>query len=115
MELLVAAAIGLLTACGLYLMLRGRTFSLVLGLSMLSYACNLFIFAMGRLAVGAPPIIGDSAPGAAADPLPQALVLTAIVIGLATTAFILALALISFDTNGSDRVDCPEQPEDAVP
>ena len=56
MEILVAAAIGLLTACGLYLMLRGRTFSLVLGLSMLSYACNLFIFAMGRLAVGAPPL-----------------------------------------------------------
>ena len=113
MELLVAAAIGLLTACGVYLMLRGRTFSLVLGLSMLSYGGNLFIFAMGRLAVGAPPIVGDGAPGAA-DPLPQALVLTAIVIGLATTAFILALALVSFNANGSDRVDCPEQPEDAV-
>jgi multicomponent K+:H+ antiporter subunit C len=112
-ELLVAAAIGLLTACGLYLMLRGRTFSLVLGLTMLSYAGNLFIFGMGRLAVGVPPIVGEGGPGSA-DPLPQALVLTAIVIGLATTAFILALALVSFDATGTDRVDCSGQPEDAV-
>ena len=54
-ELLVAGAIGLLTACGIYLMLRGRTFPVVLGLMLLSYAVNLFIFAMGRLAVGVPP------------------------------------------------------------
>ena len=100
----MAAAIGLLTACGLYLMLRARTFPLVLGLTMLSYAGNLFIFAMGRLAVGVPPIVADGASGYA-DPLPQALVLTAIVIGLATTAFTVSLALVLFGASGTDHVD----------
>ena len=104
MELLVAGAIGLLTACGVYLMLRGRTFSLVLGLTLLSYAANLLVLAMGRLAVGVPPIVGDGASGYA-DPLPQALVLTAIVIGLATTAFTISLALVLFGASGTDHVD----------
>ena len=71
MEPLVAAAIGLLTACGMYLMLRGRTFPLVLGLTLLSYAANLFVLAMGRLAVGVPPLVADGVSGHA-DPLPQA-------------------------------------------
>ena len=61
-EILVAGAIGLLTACGVYLMLRGRTFPVVLGLMLLSYAVNLFIFAMGRLAVGVPPIVAGGRP-----------------------------------------------------
>jgi multicomponent K+:H+ antiporter subunit C len=109
-ELLVAAAVGLLTACGLYLMLRERTFPLVLGLGMLSHAGNLFIFAMGRLAAGVPPIVADGA-SESADPLPQALVLTAIVIGLATTAFTIALVLVLFGTTGTDRVDSVELAE----
>lgn len=109
MEILVAGAIGLLTACGLYLMLRGRTFPLVLGLTLLSYAGNLFIVGMGRLATGAPPIVAESA-RAYADPLPQALVLTAIVIGLATTAFTIALAVVLFGETGTDRVDGLELP-----
>ena len=88
-------------------------FDLVLGLAMLSYAGNIFILAMGRLAVGVPPIVGNGAPGAA-DPLPQALVLTAIVIGLATTAFTIALALVLSSATGADRVDCPEVSEDSV-
>ena len=104
MELLAASAIGLLTACGVYLMLRGRTFSLVLGLTLLSYAANFFIVAMGRLTVGAPPLVANSA-SSYADPLPQALVLTAIVIGLATTAFTISLALVLFAVSGSDHVD----------
>lgn len=104
MELLAAGAIGLLTACGVYLTLRGRTFPLVLGLTLLSYAANLFVLAMGRLAVGAPPIVTEAASGYA-DPLPQALVLTAIVIGLATTAFTISLALVLFATSGTDHVD----------
>ena len=104
MEPLVAAAIGLLTACGMYLMLRGRTFPLVLGLTLLSYAANLFVLAMGRLAVGVPPLVADGVSGHA-DPLPQALVLTAIVIGLATTAFTISLALVLFATSGTDHVD----------
>ena len=104
MEVLAAGAIGLLTACGVYLMLRGRTFPLVLGLTLLSYAANLFVLAMGRLALGVPPIVADTVSGHA-DPLPQALVLTAIVIGLATTALTIALALVLFGASGTDHVD----------
>lgn len=107
MELLVAAAIGLVTACAVYLLLRGRTFSVVLGLALLGYAVNFFIFVMGRLAVGVPPLVADGAAGYA-DPLPQALVLTAIVIGFATTAFVLELALRARDETGSDHVDGEE-------
>jgi multicomponent K+:H+ antiporter subunit C len=74
MELLVAGAIAVLAACGVYLCLRGRTFPVVLGLGLLSYAVNLFIVAMGRLQAGLPPLVADGADGYA-DPLPQALVL----------------------------------------
>ena len=104
MEILVAGAIGLLTACGIYLMLRGSSFPVVLGLMLLSYAVNLFIVAMGRLTVGRPPIVAAGA-AAYADPLPQALVLTAIVIGLATTVFAIVLALVVSVPTGDDAVD----------
>ncbi len=106
LELLVATGIGWVTACGVYLMLRGRTFPVVLGLTLLGYAVNVFIFAMGRLWVGAPPILRDGAP--VADPLPQALVLTAIVIGFATTGFIIEMALRSRHESGTDHVDGEE-------
>ena len=104
MEALFAIALGVVTACGVYLLLRGRTFPLVLGLSLLSYAVNVFIFTMGRLAMNAPPIVASDA-AAYADPLPQALVLTAIVIGFAMTGFILELALRTARETGSDHVD----------
>jgi multicomponent K+:H+ antiporter subunit C len=107
MEFLVTSAIGLLTACGVYLMLRARTFPVVLGLTLLSYAVNLFIFATGRLAVGAPPLIADGT-SAWADPLPEALVLTAIVIGFATTGFAIELAVRTRDETGTDHVDGAE-------
>lgn len=104
MELLVASAIGMLVSGGVYLMLRARTFPVVLGLTLMSYAVNLFIFVMGRLAPGKPPIIG--APGLDySDPLPQALVLTAIVIGFGMTAFVLVLAVRARQELGSDHVD----------
>ncbi|TSE23871.1 Na(+)/H(+) antiporter subunit C1 [Tepidimonas sediminis] len=103
MEFLVASGLGLVTACGIYLLLRGRTFPVVLGLSLLSYAVNVFIFVMGRLWTDAHPILGSGE--TAVDPLPQALVLTAIVIGFATTGFIVELALRSAHENGSDHVD----------
>ncbi len=103
MEFLLATGIGFVTACAIYLMLRGRTFPVVLGLSLLGYAVNVFIFAMGRLWSNAQPIlVGD---GPVADPLPQALVLTAIVIGFATTGFVIELALRSRHEGGSDHVD----------
>lgn len=108
MEALLAGLIGLLTACGVYLLLRGRTFPVVLGLTLLSYAVNLFLFAMGRLTVGQPPVIAPGATGHA-DPLPQALVLTAIVIGFAMTAFLIVLALKARAELGSDHVDGQER------
>lgn len=103
MEFLVATGIGMVTACGIYLLLRGRTFPVVLGLSLISYAVNVFIFVMGRLWIDAQPIVMGDKP--MADPLPQALVLTAIVIGFATTGFIVELALRSYHGTGSDHVD----------
>ena len=104
MEALVAIIIGTLTACGVYLALRARTFPVVLGLTLLSYAVNLFLFAMGRLTIGQPPLISDAATGYA-DPLPQALVLTAIVISFAMTAFVIMLSLRAYSALGSDHVD----------
>ena len=104
MEALIALIIGVLTACGVYLALRARTFPVVLGLTFLSYAVNLFLFAMGRLTIGQPPIIDPDASGYA-DPLPQALVLTAIVISFAMTAFVIMLSLKARAELGNDHVD----------
>lgn len=101
MELLLAAGIGILTAVGLYLVLRAHTFPVILGLTFLSYAVNLFLFAMGRLAIDRPPVIVPDAV-AYTDPLPQALVLTAIVISFGMTALIVVLALRGFLETGSD-------------
>ena len=106
LEFLVASGIGIVTATGIYLILRGRTWPVVLGLSLLGYAVNVFIFAMGRLWQDAAPIL--SAGGRVADPLPQALVLTAIVIGFATTGFVIEMALRSRHETGSDHVDGQE-------
>jgi multicomponent K+:H+ antiporter subunit C len=106
LEFLVATGIGFVTATGIYLILRGRTWPVVLGLSLLGYAVNVFIFAMGRLWQDAAPIL--SAGGRVADPLPQALVLTAIVIGFATTGFVIEMALRSRHETGTDHVDGQE-------
>ncbi len=104
MEALIAIILGTLTACGVYLILRARTFPVVLGLTFLSYAVNLFLLIMGRLTVANPPIILDGITDYA-DPLPQALVLTAIVIGFAMTAFVIVLALKAHAELGNDHVD----------
>ncbi|AWB47556.1 Na+/H+ antiporter subunit C [Gemmobacter aquarius] len=104
MEILIAIAIGLLAACGLYLVLRQRTWPLIVGLSLMSYSVNLFLFASGRLAPGLPPIISKTAT-AYTDPLPQALVLTAIVISFGMTAVIVLMALGAWLTAGHDRTD----------
>jgi multicomponent K+:H+ antiporter subunit C len=106
--LLFALCVGVLTATGIYLLLRSRTFDVILGLTLLSYAVNVFIFLMGRIAIGKPPIIEKSlAPTLAnyADPLPQALVLTAIVISFAMTAVMLVIALRAHAQTGTDHVD----------
>lgn len=103
MEALFASLIGVLTAVGIYLMLRLRTFPVILGLTFLSYAVNLFIFASGRLRVNAAPIIGTTE--VYADPLPQALVLTAIVISFGMTAVLMIMAIGGQLEAGHDRVD----------
>ena len=111
MLLLLTLFIGTLAASGTWLLLRSRTFDAILGLTLLSYAVNLFIFAMGRVRVNAVPIVE---PGVAAtlathaDPLPQALVLTAIVISFAMTALLLGIALRTRGETGSDHVDGEE-------
>ena len=103
MEALAALTLAVLVTCGVYLVLRARTFPVVLGLSLLSYAVNLFLFFTGRLVTGAPPLAGAATP--TADPLPQALVLTAIVIGFGMTAFVVILALRARGELGNDHVD----------
>ena len=104
LEFLVASSIAVLTASGIYLCLRGRTFPVVLGLAMLSYAINVFLFAMGRLIIDRPPIYDKAATGYA-DPLPQALVLTAIVIAFGMTSLVVVLALRTYLETGTDQVD----------
>jgi multicomponent K+:H+ antiporter subunit C len=104
LELLVASAAAVMTGVGVYLLLRARTFAVILGLTFLSYAVNVFLFSMGRLAVNQPPIVSPSAADYT-DPLPQALVLTAIVISFGMTALIVVLALRGFLESGTDGVD----------
>jgi multicomponent K+:H+ antiporter subunit C len=111
MELVLALAIGVLAGSGVWLLLRPRTFQLLLGFSLVSYAVNLFIFSMGSLAIGKEPILVDGvAPELAryADPTPQALVLTAIVINFAMTALLLVVLLASRGATGTDHVDGAE-------
>lgn len=108
MEVILALAIGVLGGCGVWLVLRPRTFQVLMGLSLLSYAVNLFIFAMGSLFEDKPPIVQPGLTPSLehyTDPMPQALVLTAIVIGFATTGFVVELALRSRHENDSDHVD----------
>ena len=111
MELALASAIGILTTAGVYLLLRARSFDVILGLTLLSYATNLLIFSGGRLVPGKPPVLRDGVPADLAhytDPLPQALVLTAIVIGFATTALYLVMIIGARGLTGSDHVDGEE-------
>ncbi|MGO1233184.1 MAG: Na+/H+ antiporter subunit C [Marinobacter sp.] len=103
MELVFALVIGTLTATGVYLLLRARTFPVVMGLTLLSYGVNLFLFSSGRLATGQQPILGSTENYA--DPFPQALVLTAIVIGFAMTAFLVVMSLRNLADNDDDHVD----------
>ena len=108
MEFLVASAIGVLTAGGIYLLLRLRTFPVILGISLLTYAVNVFLFASGRLAMDMPPILRDGV-DAYTDPLPQALVLTAIVISFGMTAVVVIIALGSWLACNDDYVEAMDQ------
>ena len=106
MELILAVSIGVLAGSGVWLLLRPRTFQVIIGLSLLSYAVNLFIFSMGRLRTFAAPVLeGQDQTAGFADPVPQALVLTAIVIDFAMTALFLVVVLASRGLTGTDHVD----------
>jgi multicomponent K+:H+ antiporter subunit C len=112
MELIIAIAIGVLAGSGVWLLLRPRTFQVIIGLSLISYAVNMFIFSMGRLRTDAAPILEAGGAGDLTqytDPLPQALVLTAIVIGFATTALFLVVLLAARGFTGTDHVDGQER------
>ena len=114
MELALASAIGILTTAGVYLLLRARSFDVILGMTLLSYATNLLIFSAGGLVTGKPPVLRDGvAPTLAnyTDPLPQALVLTAIVIAFAMTAVAVTLAMRGRHDNRVDHVDGNEPAE----
>jgi multicomponent K+:H+ antiporter subunit C len=118
MELVLALGIGVLAGSGVWLLLRPRTFQVTIGLSLLSYGVNLFIFVMGWVRGGAAPLLEDAAaagamvdPARYADPLPQALVLTAIVIGFAMTALLLVVLLAARGLTGTDHVDGREPEE----
>ena len=111
MEIVLALAIGVLTASGVWLVLRPRTFQILIGLTLLSYAVNLFIFATGGVRIGAEPVLRGRT-GALidyADPLPQALVLTAIVISFGMTAVIMIMAIGGYLSAGHDRIDLGAQ------
>ncbi|KRW61977.1 Na+/H+ antiporter subunit C [Pseudomonas sp. TTU2014-080ASC] len=107
MEIVFAITLGILSASGIYLILRGRIFPVVLGLTLLSYAVNLFLFGMGRLVTGGAAVLNTGATEYA-DPVPQALVLTAIVIGFAMTAFVVVLSLRGLGELKTDHVDGEE-------
>ena len=104
MSLATAVLIGLLYGLGTYLMMQRALTRIVIGLAMLAHGANLLLLAAGGRA-GRAPIVEDGATGAYADPLPQALALTAIVITFGVTAFLLALAYRSWILGGSDEVE----------
>lgn len=108
MEVLLALASGVLYTTGIYLMLRRRLAQLIIGLGLLSNGTNLLIFAAGSLTRSRPPLVSAAARTLEppyADPVPQALILTAIVIGFGLLAFSLVLAHRVHTTIGTDDVD----------
>jgi multicomponent Na+:H+ antiporter subunit C len=102
-NLTLAIAAGILVACGVYLLLERSLTRILLGIIIISNGVNL-LFLVASGSPGTPPIVGLFDPETTADPLPQAMVLTAIVITMGTTAFVLALAYRSFQLNGHDEV-----------
>jgi multicomponent Na+:H+ antiporter subunit C len=105
MLIIFAIVIGVISACGVYLMLRRSMVRLIIGLSLLTYAVNLLIFSMGDLRRRGAPIVNVTPTEQIADPLPQALILTAIVISFGVLAFTLALAYRASQVVQSDDLD----------
>lgn len=115
MEIILAVVIGVLYASAIYLLLRRSLVKLLIGLALLTHATNLLIFTAAGLSHGGPPVISPDADiitGSSADPLPQALILTAIVISLGVIAFALALSARVYRVTGSDDLDRLSQGEE---
>ena len=104
-EVAPAILAGLFVAAGFYLLLARGLIRMLLGIVLLGNGVNLAILVAGRLSASAPPIVAPGATGAVANPLPQALILTAIVIGFALFAFLAVLVLRSYKTFDADHVD----------
>lgn len=104
MEVLVALTIGSLFAAGVFLVLRPVGFPVAQGLVLVSHGVNVLLVAMGRIRLGAPPVLGQSS-ATPADPLAQALVLTAIVISFGMTALLLVVVYRGYQRGRSERVD----------
>lgn len=108
MEVVLAILIGILFACGVYSLLRRSLFKFIIGIVLISQAVNLLVFTAAGLTKGKSALIPDgevALEGAYADPLPQALVLTAIVIGFGLIAFCLALTHRAYQAVGSDDIE----------
>lgn len=114
MEIVVASSVAALTAAGIYLILRLRAFATILGLALLSYAVNVFLFSSGRLAIDLPPILSRYGDASYTDPLPQALVLTAIVISFGMTAVLVMVSLGAYMESDDDKIDMdgPDEAEE---
>lgn len=118
MEILLSIAVGLMITCAIYMLLSRNIIKILIGILILGNTTNLLIFTMGRLTKGTPPIIVEGQQmltGTFANPLPQALILTAIVIGFGLTAFIVSLSLrlyTTFKTIDTDNIKAAEPKED---
>jgi multicomponent Na+:H+ antiporter subunit C len=104
MEILMAFVIGILFTCAIYLILSKSILRIIIGTGLLSHGAHLLILTMGGLKGGNAPILGEEA-AAYTDPLPQALILTAIVISFGVTAFFLVLAYRAYQELGTDNMD----------
>ncbi len=109
MSTLLAIVVGVLYAAGLYMMMRRSIIKLIIGLALLGHATNLLIFTAGGLSRGQPAFVEQGAKlvpvEAIADPLPQALILTAIVIGFGVQAFAIVLFKRAYQTVGTDDLN----------
>lgn len=104
METLLAIVIGILFTIGTYLLLSNQMLRIILGLSLISHAVNLMILTIGRLKTGSPPLLAEKIT-TFTNAIPQALILTAIVINFAVTAFLLVLSYRTYQKNGTDNLN----------
>jgi multicomponent Na+:H+ antiporter subunit C len=105
MEVLMSVVIGILFTAATYLMLSKSLIRVIVGTGLLSHGAHLLLLTMGGLKQGAPPLLGDENATSFVDPLPQALILTAIVISFGVTSFMLVLAYRSYQELGTDNMD----------